>query len=324
LVQAITGNADMSYDGRRTDFGFYGDLGRLPTDLRELASNINSDPQWRGPYVRGALGGDTLGYLSDAWGNLYSYNSGSGTISSLGNGKYPMSVRVADSLPQLSNNSISGSVTDLENNPPGNHSGTISIWLRFGSGAPAAFTTPDPGGYYEFSPARGVPVPIGNHRVVAVFPNGDSIARWVTVVPRANVVLDMRYSRTFRNRLVMVGQPQLNPSDSSGFAFDIVNEGTSDDTVVSLLLASAPDSAFMRTLQVAGRTPADTFAIGVGSGDSAAVSPGYVVPALRAEVVTFRLWDFFKDAAGTLGRSNVQGKAFRIRFSDGSEITVTP
>jgi prepilin-type N-terminal cleavage/methylation domain-containing protein len=328
LVQAISGNPDLTYDGRRTDFGFYGDMGKLPDELRDLVHNPSpGDTNWRGPYIRSTLGGDSLGYLYDGWGNPYSYNAGSGTIASLGNGKFPLSMRVADSLPQLSQNSISGSVTDAENNPPGNRAPTIAIWLRFGSDRPAAFTTPDAGGYYEFSPATGVPVPIGTHRVVVVFSGGDSIARWVTVVPRSRVILDMRYNRTFRNQLVMIGVPQLNSLDSSGFAIQVVNEGTTDDTVTSLLFAAAPDSAFMRTLEIVGQVGGswiDTFSLGRGRGGEVTISPGYGVAANRGDPVTFRFWDFFKDSLGMLPRSNIHGQTFRVRFSDGSEITVTP
>jgi len=131
LVQAMTGNPALSYDGRRVDFGFYGDMGRLPNDPRELVTNTTGDTNWHGPYIRRGLAGDSLGYLYDAWGDVYTYSSG--TISSLGNGKYPMTVSVADSM-QLRHNTISGTVTDRDNSPPADTTMRIALYTSSDTG----------------------------------------------------------------------------------------------------------------------------------------------------------------------------------------------
>ena len=119
LVQAMIGNPDLTYDGRRVDFGFYGDMGRLPQDLKELVHNETSSPYWHGPYIRPTMGGDTASFRYDGWGNEYAYNQGTGTISTVGNGKYTMTVRVVDSLLQLYYSIVTGTVSDVDNNPPG-------------------------------------------------------------------------------------------------------------------------------------------------------------------------------------------------------------
>jgi len=323
LVQAITGNPDLTYDGRRVDFGFYGDMGRLPTELRELVHNVNADSNWHGPYVRRGLSGDSLGLLYDAWGNLYTYSQGTGTIASLGNGKYPMTVRVADSLPQLSNNAVTGTITDRDNNPPGDKASSISVWIHKSSGSTPLYTPVDQGGYFEFSPRNGRPVPMGIHRIVVQSAGGESLSRWLTVTPRSQTVVDFRFSTPFRNQLVVVGKVQLNGSDHSQFMFTVVNEGPTDDTVTSLTFVEAPESAYMRTMQVASYPP-DTFHIGIGQGGTAPVVPGFPVPANRAGLLDLRLADFYKDSLGAGDKADLNGQNFRIRFSDGSEIAVTP
>jgi prepilin-type N-terminal cleavage/methylation domain-containing protein len=76
LVKAIVGNPDLTYDGRRVDFGYFGDMEELPKNLKDLVRNPGS-AAWHGPYLRmaaGAVGVDT-GYLFDGWGHYYNYDS---------------------------------------------------------------------------------------------------------------------------------------------------------------------------------------------------------------------------------------------------------
>ena len=41
LVYAVTGNPDVTADGRRVDFGYVGDVGRLPNELRDLVTDFH-------------------------------------------------------------------------------------------------------------------------------------------------------------------------------------------------------------------------------------------------------------------------------------------
>ena len=328
LVQAITGNPDMTYDGRRVDFGFYGDMGKLPDSLRELVHNPNpADTNWHGPYVRQTVGGDTAGYLMDAWGHQYTYDPVAGTITSPGNGKYPMTVRVADSLVELYTNTISGTITDADDNPPGDKATSILVTLHFSSGHIPLTKTPDAGGYYQFLPTLTESVPIGTHRLVARMAGGDSITRWVTVSPRSKTIVDFRFSKSFRNQLRMAGAPTLLP-DSSGFLIHVVNDGATDDTVNWIeFKQSPPDSAYMRELWIGGSlypgypVPSGP---GISQGDTAFVSPGFPVPPNMSEQVDFAFQKFYTDSLGDSALSHINGKTFKFRFSDGSEITATP
>lgn len=321
LVQAITGNPDMAMDGRRTDFGFYGDMGRLPQDLRELVGNTTGDPRWRGPYFRRTLQGDTAGYLYDGWGNLYGYNAGEGAITSLGNGRYPMTVRVVDSLPFLWRSTISGNIVDIDGNPPGDKAAAMQMRL-YSSNGRQYYTMVDAGGFYQFPRLPSDSVFVGNHRLVVKLGAGDSLVRWVTVAPRSNPVIDFRFGIRFRNQLVLIGPVSLT-IDSTGFRFEVVNEGATDDTLTSLHLSQTPDSAYMTKLLVlstAGNVYSETLVPGVTQG-GAVTLPQFVVGPNRADRVTFVLDGFCKDSLATIPR-NVAGSNFKIRFSDGSEIAL--
>jgi prepilin-type N-terminal cleavage/methylation domain-containing protein len=326
LVQAMTGNPDLTFDGRRVDFGFYGDMGRLPQDLRELVYNQTGSPYWRGPYVRQMMGGDTASYRYDGWGNEYGYTQATGTISSLGNGKFPMTVRVADSIVQLYNSSISGTISDVDNNPPGIKAANISLELHYSSGRPTRLGSVSPGGFYEYTLAKGDTVPIGTHQLLAIL-GADTLSRWVAVTPRSKTVLDFRFSRSFRNQLKMVGAPAL--AGDSGFQIQVVNDGETPDTVRYIYFATAPaESCYMNILAVnyvqAPNYPRIPANHAIGLGDTAFTYSDVVVPPEMSEAVSFGFFNFVADSMIDTLKSSIIGKTFLFRFSDGSEITVTP
>ncbi len=335
IVQSITGNADLVYDGRRTDFGFYGDLGRLPSELRELVDNVNNEPNWRGPYLRRDMLGDSLGFLRDAWGELYSYNSATGTISSLGNGRFPLTMRVADTLTQLSDNIVSGNITDIEGNPPGDLASAITVALYASAYPVPVLAAVDAGGYYEFSTNTARPVPMGTHRLVVRLPapSYDSISRWVTVAPRSRAIVDFRFNRSFRSRLKLVGTPVLQLPDSNGFTIRVVNTASTDTVITSVTFAAiAPaDSAYMTWFTVNGANvsgfPLPNGSRAPGNGSTVAILPPAPIPGNLADEVVFGFFSFVTDSIvdsilSTPAR--VAGREFRLRFSDGSEITFTP
>ena len=321
LVKAMVGNPDIVANGRRIDFGFYGDMNRLPNTLEELVRNTSGSQYWHGPYFRRKFLGDSTGYLYDAWGNPYTYDRTTGQIATIGNGKYPMTVRVADSLPQLANNTIVGTVTDGSNNPPGD--ADVRVKLHFSNGLSTPLLPVGEGGYYSIDN-----VPIGTHRL-GVYYLGDSISRWVSVAQRSRNVVDFRFSQPFRDFLGMVGPPIL-ASDSTGFTLSIVNDHTLTVDIENIHFVDAPDSAYFRDLRIGGESrtpvyPLATGAIGFGSGDTAPIggSGSYPVPGNRTEIVVLGFLDFYKDRYGATMPAKLNGETFRLRFSDGSEITFT-
>ncbi len=326
IVRAIVGNPELVTDGRRVDYGFFGDVGRLPNDLDELVKSTASG--WRGPYIRREFAGDSTGFLHDAWGNPYTYDNNTGIVATLGDGEHTMTVMVADSLPQLTDNSVVGNVSDADNNPPGGVPVTIKLYTA--SGTMIGYAPVDKGGYYEFSPG-GIPAPMGNHRLVASYGPTDSITRWVSVAPRSRVVVDFKFSRPFRHFLKTVGPPTL-ATDSTSFVILIVNDHVYDISVDSIELARAPTdsfgipTAYMRNLTVNGPSAAGFPVVvgnGYGHGDVLPISGGVVIEANRANIVALGFLDFDQDILGGGPAAKIQGEHFRLRFSDDSEISFT-
>jgi len=338
LVQAMVGNPDLTYDGRRVDFGYFGDEERLPYSLRDLIYNPGGDTDWHGPYLRLMAAGETASYFLDGWGNSYTYDSASGTIISLGNGKYPMTVRVADAMSQLNNNIISGTITDRDGNPPGR--GLMAILeVRFYYNnemqTPSGFLRklPDESGYYEFGPGPsgglGDFVPIGTHKMAAIIP-GETLTRWVTVTPRSRTVVDFKFTRSFIDRLKLVGTPKIVP-DGNGFQIFVVNDQPDDVTITDLHFVRVdpnPASTFMRNFYIDG-TPGEGFPMplgpptGVGQGDSVVFRTPVTIPP--DGMVELMFLEFYDTKTGTPpNKVNVSGMTFEFRFSDGSRIVVKP
>jgi len=321
LIYAMVGNPDLTANGRRVDFGFYGDMMRLPNDLDELVKNTTGSPDWKGPYLRREFIQDTIGYRLDAWGNPYTFDPATGTIATIGNGKYPMTMKVVDAVSQLTENYIMGTVTDADNAPPGDKAASIGIYLYLPNGT-FYKTPPDPGGYYGFSPQTHGPIPIGNHKIVAYRAGSDSIVKLVTVVPRSKTIVDFRFSKPFRSTLKRVGEPLLT-GDSTGFTIKVVNDGIEDVTVNWVTFLDAPDSAYMGLLYIRGNEGERTIQPDPrpGKGDTVSVAPPYTIKADMADEVEFSFYDFRKTPTGG-DTCNLFNKVFRLRFNDGSEVRV--
>ncbi|HTW91513.1 MAG TPA: prepilin-type N-terminal cleavage/methylation domain-containing protein [bacterium] len=77
LVKAIEGDPDYIVTGQRADFGFVGDMGRMPDSLVELAVAPPNSPLWRGPYLRSTFSESPNAYEIDGWGDtiIYGYQA---------------------------------------------------------------------------------------------------------------------------------------------------------------------------------------------------------------------------------------------------------
>ena len=81
---AIVGNPELENNGIRSDFGYVGDVGAMPSNLDALHSNPGGYATWKGPYIENRFSQITNDYKEDAWGTAYSYSGVS--ISSSGSG----------------------------------------------------------------------------------------------------------------------------------------------------------------------------------------------------------------------------------------------
>lgn len=88
IATAITGDPNYIVAGRRADFGFVGDMGRLPYSLTELISEPPVSPpdssRWRGPYLRASFNESPETYRIDGWGDTITYNRDSCFVRSFG------------------------------------------------------------------------------------------------------------------------------------------------------------------------------------------------------------------------------------------------
>ena len=98
IKRAIAGDPSLIINGRRADFGFYGDMGIMPTALTDLLTQ-GSQPAltnnttyfitygWGGPYLSKSFEGESDASIEDSWGNAYEYTN-SKTVNASGDSVY--------------------------------------------------------------------------------------------------------------------------------------------------------------------------------------------------------------------------------------------
>ncbi len=98
IKRAIAGDPSLIINGRRADFGYYGDMGIMPAALTDLITQ-GSQPSltnnttyfitfgWGGPYLSKSFEDDPNTSLEDSWGNSYIY-SNSKTVNASGDSVY--------------------------------------------------------------------------------------------------------------------------------------------------------------------------------------------------------------------------------------------
>jgi len=127
LASVITGDASRTADGQRIDFGFVGDMGRLPQMLDELVTDPTGlspeESNWRGPYVRATFNESPDGYRIDGWGDTISLNDDSLFVRSYGG--YDLTRRdmwitreFGYTRDELLRNTVDGSILDIRGMPP--------------------------------------------------------------------------------------------------------------------------------------------------------------------------------------------------------------
>jgi len=184
LVSVIVGNPDYIVAGRRVDFGFVGDVGRLPENLQELTVfpvSPAESSRWRGPYVRATFNESPDGFRIDGWGDTIVYNKDSLFLRSYGGRGYADQTRwqtvvLPYTRKAMVNNDVEGQIVDVRGMPPPSND-TILRYLKVKlewpvEGKLRVDTITYPGrimsdgsfGYYDF-------VPQGTHRLIATYVN---------------------------------------------------------------------------------------------------------------------------------------------------------
>jgi len=186
LAAAMVGNPNTYGRGSRSDFGYVGDVGALPTDLDALVQNPGGYTTWKGPYMGTGFG--ATDYQKDAWGVAYSL-SGT-TLRSTGSGS-DIDKELAASSAVLLSNTLQGVILDADRTAPGStFKDSLVIRLSYPNGTggtTTGSTTPAANGSFSFSN-----LPIGDRILQIIYrPATDTITIPVTIYPGHTARLDI-------------------------------------------------------------------------------------------------------------------------------------
>lgn len=192
LAYAVAGNPEIISGGTRTDYGYVGDVGALPSDWDDLAVNPGF-PTWNGPYIEDGFssGGPDYTFKLDAWGQEYTPPN-SYAFSSTG-GPETITCEVAPSTGALLYNSIVLSVEDIDRSPPGAiYCDSIRLAMIYPNGIGGLTTktvVPNANGLARFDS-----IPIGLHELRMIYlPADDTLERKVAVNVGQTAYIDLQY-----------------------------------------------------------------------------------------------------------------------------------
>ncbi len=194
LAFAIAGNPSLISGGSRTDFGYVGDVGALPSSLDDLVQNPGGYSTWNGPYIHddfyNSISASENEFKFDGWGTAYTYSGGL-TIGSNGGGS-PLTRQIAKSTTELLDNKISLTITDNNNTPPGaTFADSVVVLVNIPDGSGGSLTrtlSPPADGFVQFDA-----IPIGIHDIKIIYnPTGDTIRSKVTISPGINYYSEIK------------------------------------------------------------------------------------------------------------------------------------
>jgi type II secretory pathway pseudopilin PulG len=191
IARAIVGDDRLISSGVRTDFGYVGDIGSLPSSLDDLVTNPGGYATWKGPYIRNNFIENSEDYKRDAWDNPYTYSGGI-VIASNTDGN-PITKQFAASTGVLISNTIKGVIRDKAGLPPSDSAANVSVTVYYpdGSGSiTSATTSPSRSGEFSFDNQ----IPIGIHLIRAVYSSAnDTASKYLAVNPGSVVLTELRF-----------------------------------------------------------------------------------------------------------------------------------
>jgi prepilin-type N-terminal cleavage/methylation domain-containing protein len=195
LANAIVGNPSAMNGGRRSDFGYIGDVGAFPPNLQALYQNPGGYSTWDGPYIPSGFTQDSTGFKTDEWGSLYNYSGGI-TITSTGSGT-TFTKKIADATSDYLLNTLNGTVKDANDSLPGSvYDDSIDIKVTipngFGSNVTKTYR-PDSTGVFTLDS-----LPVGQHELRIIYtPEVDTLFRYLTILPRNKSSRDYRFAEAY-------------------------------------------------------------------------------------------------------------------------------
>ncbi len=322
LAEAIVGNPELYSAGMRTDFGYFGDVGSMPSTLDALVTNPGYGT-WDGPYVVRDFTQDPNGFKTDAWGTLYSYSGGM-TITSTGSGS-SIQKNIAGSLSDLSSNTVRGTVLDGLGNPPGGAASAVTVRITHPSGS-GGYTTrntnPSASGAFSFTNQ----IPVGNHQVLGIYTATDDTASvYVSVLPNSTVTLNLRVPGDHwgssggggAGGLTLVAGSAQVTGGGKNVEFQVENN-TGSIISITTIKAEYDTYAFYEQIFIGVDKVFDSSNPRGASGETKTFA---VEDIADGSQVTIK-YRTFKDAQyGAAGNVNMTGSSFTITFSDGSVVS---
>jgi prepilin-type N-terminal cleavage/methylation domain-containing protein len=327
IGRAIAGDERLITDGTRTDFGYVGDVGSLPSNLDDLVANPGGYSTWDGPYIRNNFNENSEDYKRDAWNNPYVY-AGGVSISSSAGGE-PITRQFAGSVNELTSNTIKGIIRDKGGLPPGDAFSDVNIVIYFPNGAGSVTgspTIPSRSGEFSFDNQ----IPVGIHLIRAVDNNsGDSASKYIAVNPGSKTLTELRMPSNLWGTPGGGGGGVLEYVPGTALAygpgnrnmsFDIVNNGTAAVTVSSVVLVFdiMPPAYYQRVLWD-GQNVYNNQRL--ASGESAVFSGPRTIN--QAQVLTICFENFWDEPSGGGSFVNVSGIDFQVIFPNGDTVSFT-
>ncbi len=326
LASAIVGNSDLHSNGKRSDFGYVGDIGAFPTNLDALYQNPGYST-WDGPYILTGFAQDSLGYKTDEWSQVYAY-TGNITISSNGSGA-TITKKIADASSDYLLNRLDGLITDANDSLPDaiyRDSIDIKVTIPNGFGGTLSKTyNPDSIGVFILDS-----LPVGTHQLDIIYiPNNDTLSRFVTILPRhkssvsykfADISFPLGGGGGTIPGITKVANSDSLYTDCQGFYFWIENNSGSAIIVNTVTLTWVSPTAYYRYFKWDGVTVFNRVNPKAGSGETITLTS----PQTINDGASIRIdFDDFKNATNGGPNVDMNNTTFTVDFSDGSSVTVT-
>jgi prepilin-type N-terminal cleavage/methylation domain-containing protein len=211
LSWAIAGNPELISGGKRSDFGYIGDLGVLPLTLRDLYENYSNLPAWQGPYIKAAFQENPDSYRIDAWGDTYIYPNPNTIVetspvyvrsyagTSITTPETWLTKLVSNRKKDLTSNTVEGNFKDAYGTLLG-ESDKDTVWVKIY----LPILGRKDSTYTQFIALRSryefTGISVGNHILKAIavhhdtLPIWDSVEKYICVYPRVGATgIDVRF-----------------------------------------------------------------------------------------------------------------------------------
>lgn len=328
LVYAVAGNPALFANGMRTDFGYVGDVGAMPSDLDALVTDPGLST-WNGPYLSNSFVESSDDFKRDAWGSTYTLANA--TIQSSGGGNGTLTKTIASAVSDLTSNSIVGGVTDGAGNPPGDSAALVSLILHFpnGNGGYAdSVRSVTSSGTFSYSNI----IPIGNHQILAVYAStGDTATAFVSVLPGGTSYVNLRFPGALwvvaagggppsADLEYVPGSAYCDGSSHNTIIFNIVNNGSASKTITSLTAtySHSPTAYFERVRWANGSVFFSTNPRAASGDNCTFNSPKQIDPSETKEI---KLEGFTDVQSGSGSNVDMRNTDITVTFSDGSVVT---